>query len=125
MLNMAYHPLNLALRFLLELSTLASLGFWGLQTGNGFSAWLLMVAVPALAAVMWGTFAVPGDPSRSGKAPVPVPGPIRLALELAFFASAISALFQVGAPQLGWVMSVLVLLHYTLSYDRILWLLKK
>jgi hypothetical protein len=122
---LAYHPINLAFRFLLELSALAALGFWGWHPGDSIRNWLLMLVVPALAAVMWGTFAVPDDPSRSGKAPVPVPGPIRLALELAFFASAISALLQVGAAQLGWTMSVLVLLHYALSYDRILWLLKK
>ncbi|MFC1483828.1 YrdB family protein [Candidatus Neomarinimicrobiota bacterium] len=122
---MAYHPLNQALRFLLELSALAALCVWGWHPGDSLHHWLLMLVVPALAAVIWGVFAVPGDPSRSGKAPVPVPGPIRLALELAIFASAISALFQVGAPQLGWAMSVLVLLHHALSYDRILWLLKK
>jgi hypothetical protein len=122
---MAYHPLNLALRFLLELSALAALGVWGWRSGDGLHRWLLMLVVPALAAVIWGVFAVPGDPSRSGKAPVPVPGAIRLALELVFFVTAISALFQVGAPQLGWAMSVLVLLHHALSYNRILWLLKK
>lgn len=122
---MAYHPLNLTLRFLLELSALVALGFRGWHTNGSIPGWLLMLAIPLLAAVIWGIFAVPDDPSRSGKAPVPVPGPIRLALELAIFAVAISALFQISAPRLGWIMSVLVLLHYALSYNRIFWLLKK
>lgn len=122
---MAYHPLNLALRFLLELAALVALGFWGWHADSRIPGWLLMLAVPLLAAVMWGTFAVPGDPSRSGKALIPVPGPIRLALELTIFATAISALFQIGALRLGWIMSILVLLHYTLSYNRIFWLMKK
>jgi hypothetical protein len=122
---MAYHPLNQALRFLLELAALAALGVWGWQAGESPLRFLLVLGVPALAALMWGVFAVPDDPSRSGRAPVPVPGSIRLALELAIFASATSALFQVNYPRLGWAMGILVLIHYTLSYNRVIWLLKQ
>lgn len=77
------HPINLALRFALELSALAALGAWGWGRGSGWTAAALAIGLPLAAAVVWGTFAVIGDPSRSGKAPVPVPGPVRLALEVA------------------------------------------
>jgi hypothetical protein len=58
-----------------------------------------MILIPLLAATAWGVFNVKGDPSRSGKAPVPVPGIVRLLLELAFFGSATLALFQ-SRPEL-------------------------
>ena len=35
---MSAHPLNLALRFLLELAAWASMGYWGWKRGTG---WLL------------------------------------------------------------------------------------
>ena len=75
--------------------------------------------------MLWGTFAVPGDPSRSGKAPVPVPGILRLVLELALFGFAAWALYDSGSPMLALVLAVLTLIHYALSYDRIAWLVRQ
>lgn len=40
----------------------------------------LALGIPGVAAVLWATFRVPNDP---GRAPVPVPGIVCLALELA------------------------------------------
>lgn len=65
------------------------------------------------------------DPSRSGKAPVPVSGVVRLVLEIVFFAFAAWALFALGAEQAAWVFGGLSLFHYAISYDRILWLIKQ
>lgn len=118
----ASHPLNLAVRFLLELIALFALGRWGWTQGEGALGYVLALGIPLLAALLWGTFAVPGDPSRSGGAPVPIPGVARLLLELAFFAAAASALFATGAATFGWLFSSAVLLHYAISYDRIHWL---
>ncbi|MBN2245139.1 MAG: DUF2568 domain-containing protein, partial [Candidatus Aminicenantes bacterium] len=39
---------------------------------------------------LWGTFRVPGDSSSSGKAPIPIPGFLRLFLELVIFSLAFS-----------------------------------
>ena len=121
---MGSHPINLAVRFVLELSTLAALGVWGWQRGDGWSAIALAVGLPVLAAVMWGTFAVAGDPSRSGSAPIAVPGIARLAMELAMFALATWALYDVGAYWLSLAMGAVVLVHYLTSYDRVVWLLR-
>lgn len=115
--------LNLALRFVLELCGLAALGFWGWSQTGEWWRYLLMLGVPALGAAAWGTFAVRGDPSRSGKAPVPVPGIARLALELAFFGFACWALYDAGATVSSLTLAAIVVVHYLLSYERVRWLL--
>ena len=91
---MASNPLNLAFRFILELTALVAIGYWGWMTGEGWTRWILMLGVPLIAAVLWGVFRVDNDP---GKAPVRVPGFLRLALELAYFAFAVWALSDAGA----------------------------
>lgn len=121
---MGFHPLNLALRFLLELSALFALGRWGYHSAAGALRYLFALGVPLCAASAWGVFAVPGDPSRSGQAPVAVPGVVRLLLELAFFGFASWALARTDQARLGWTFAAVVLLHYALSYDRLTWLLR-
>ena len=120
---MSQNPLNLVLRFLLEIVALLALGAWAKAQFPGMLGFVLMILIPLIAAVFWGTFNVKDDPSRSGKAPVPVPGFIRLLLELFFFGSATWALFAFN-PTYGWIFGLVVLAHYILSYDRIAWLLK-
>jgi len=119
---MGSHPLNLAFRFLLELVALFAMGYWGWRIGDGWLRWLLMLGVPLLAAVLWGVFRVDNDP---GRAPVRVPGVLRLVLELAYFAFAVWALRDAGAVAASWLLGGAVLLHYAISYDRILWLLRQ
>ncbi len=122
---MGTHPVNLALRFLLELLTLLSAGYWGWKQYNGLLQWVVMLGLPLLLAAIWGTFAVPGDPSRSGNAPIPTPGTVRLILELAFFALGSWAMHRSGFEKSGWIFMTVVLIHYLISYDRIVWLLKQ
>jgi hypothetical protein len=124
-MNLSAHPLVLATRFLLELSALAGFARFGFQLGTGSVRYAGAIALPLCAALIWGLFAVPGDPSRSGKAPVPVPGALRLALELAFFAAAAWALFATHARNLGLAFTLLVLLLHLVSLDRIAWLLRR
>ena len=89
---MGSHPINLASPFLLEIAALLIFGLWGWGQSEGVLRFIFALGVPLLAAVLWGTFAVPDDPSRSGKAPIPIPGAIRLVLELAFFWLAVRVL---------------------------------
>jgi hypothetical protein len=121
---MAKNPLNLLIRFLLEMLALVLLGYWGWSQAGGWLRYLLAIGIPLGAAVLWGTFNVPDDPSRSGRAPVRVPGWLRLFLELAFFAFAAWGLYDAGSELFALIFAAIVLVHYAISYDRILWLLK-
>lgn len=121
---MSQNPLNLAVRFLLELVALYAIGRWGWVDHEGALRYLLVIGLPLAAAAIWGTFRVPADASANGKAPVPTPGWARLLLEIAFFSFATWCFPASGAERMGWVFGGVSLLHYILSYDRILWLLK-
>ena len=118
---MANHPLNLTLRFVLELIGLFALSYWGWTQHTGAARYLWAVGGPLLAAALWGTFRVPGD---HGHTPVIVPGPVRLGLEALYFSAAVWAFFAADRQTWGWSLAVAVLLHYLVSYDRVLSLLK-
>lgn len=121
---MAYHPINVAVRFLLEVAALAAFAMYGWRlTDDGVLRVVLAVLLPFVAASLWGVFAVPGDPSRSGSAPVPIPGSARLVLELLFFAGAAWALSQRSTVWAAALAGVTVI-HYTVSLERILWLIR-
>lgn len=122
---MGTNPINLAVRFILELTALFAFGYWGWSQHEGGMRFILAIGLPILAMALWGTFAVLDDPSRSGLAPVPVSGIIRLALELAFFALATWAFFASGRSSWGIIFGIVVFVHYLISYDRIAWLLKQ
>lgn len=96
--------------FLLELSALACLGYWGFQTGQG---WIFKIALgigaPLLAAVLWGTFVAP-------KASIPVSVPVRIMLQLLVFGTAAAALYASGHPKLAAAFIVIVLVVLTLNY---------
>ena len=119
------HPANLALRFLLELVALFALGWWGWSLTDNWLRFALAILFSLVAATIWGTFAVPDDPSRSGEAPVVVRGWIRLGLELIVFGTAVIGLASVGRGSFAIVFMVVVVAHYLLSIDRIRWLLER
>ena len=122
---MGSNPINLIIRFTLEMGALFIFGLWGWKSTSAPLRTLLTVGLPVFAALAWGVFNVPGDPSRSGKAPVPVPGFVRLMLELLIFGAACWVLFDLGYKTLGWIGGIIVLIHYGVSYDRIMWLLRQ
>ena len=122
---MSSNPLNLALRFILELATIASVCGWCVKQSSGWMQTLLPIGAAVLLSAIWGIFAVPNDPSRSGNAPVPTPGVIRLIIELLFFGLGICAAYALGYINLSVIFGVLVVFHYLVSYDRIKWLLSQ
>jgi hypothetical protein len=117
---MSQNPLNLALRFALELCILAAVGRWGWMQG-GAARWALAVALPLAAAALWGVFRVPND----GGAPlVQVGGAVRLAIEALLFAAATAALIGAGHRRLAMAFAAITILHYAVSYDRVASLLR-
>ena len=114
---------NLALRFALEMGALIGLGVAAWQSTDGTVQWIAAIAVPLVAAVLWGTFNVLDDPSRSGEAPVEVAGWIRLVLESTILGCGAIAIGIVGGPIAGIGFAALVVVHYTASWSRIQWLM--
>jgi len=118
---MANNPLNLALRFLLELVALGGLALLGWTLGG--EGWELLPAIglPVAAAAAWGTFRIPNDP---GPAPVTVPGPVRLALEVAFFGGGVAGFAVAGHGTVELALGLVTAAHYLASYDRVVRLLR-
>ncbi len=117
-----FHPVNLSFRFVLELGALALLAWGGYVIGTGFLRWVLAIGLPLLAATAWATFNVPGDGSRSGQAPVPVPGFVCLLVEFDVFAAAV-IIGWFASPRIAVVFGIAVVIHYALSIDRIRFLM--
>jgi hypothetical protein len=86
-------PLNLPLKFLLELGALAAVGLWGASVVGGVAAALLAVGLPVVVAVLWGAFAAPRARRR-------LPLRLRAPFELGGFALAAVALWL--AASAGW-----------------------
>ena len=122
---MGSHPVNLMLRFLLEIAAIAAVGIWGWKQGADWVRFLWAFLLPILLMAVWGIFAVPEDPSRSGNAPIAVPGWLRLLIELAIFTFATLVLYDIGFLLSSIVFAGICLLHYIASYDRVIWLLKR
>lgn len=90
---------NLALRFLLEMCTLVALAYWG------FTAFLpLAVIAPLAAALTWGTFVAPKAKKRLGD-------PLRLVVEVVFFAAGVVALLLSGLVVLAVLFALAAAVH--------------
>ena len=116
---------NLVFRLFLEIAALGGFGVLTWSLFSGLWRYLAVIVVLGTLMTLWGVFAVPGDPSRSGNAPVPVPGLFRLGLELAILLGGAYAFHRSGYNLLALTLAVLILLHYMLSTERIVWLLQQ
>ena len=107
---------------MLEVCAVVAYGYWGwaVHTGLSGAAWALGMMV--VAATVWDAFQVPGDANL--RATVAVPGWVRLTLEAGYFAGAAAALAGAGVPEIGLCFLLLVSVHYTLTYRRVVWLFR-
>ena len=97
--------LNLAVRFLLELCMLAAVAFWGFKTQNNWLMKILLgIGLPVLIAILWGMFLAPRATHRLSGVPF-------FALELALFSTGVFSLFAGGAPTLGWVYTITLIVN--------------
>jgi hypothetical protein len=100
--------LNLALRFGLELSLLAAVGYWGFRLQASWPMKILLgIGLPVLVAIAWGLFVAP-------KATYALSGPLHLGVELGLLALGAGALFASGKPTLSWVYTIAVIANKTL-----------
>ncbi len=122
---MGSNILNLILRFFLEVFALLSFGMWGWKRFDGVLKIIVIIAVPIFFMAVWGVFTVSNDPSRSGNTIIETPGMVRLIIELFMFSLAVAALFSGGYKIASIIFGSLVIFHYVISYDRILWLITR
>jgi quinol-cytochrome oxidoreductase complex cytochrome b subunit len=101
---------NLALRFILELCTLAALGYWGFHTGNGLITKIgLGIGAPLLLAIVWAMLGSPG-------APVKLSAPFHLLLELVVFGVPAIALYASGKQGLALMYGLAVVMNRILMF---------
>lgn len=122
---MTKNPLNLAVRFLLEVASIITMGVWGYNRSDSATGIIYAIILPLGFALLWGIFAVKDDPSRSGNTVLPTPGILRLFLELFLFAAATWMMRDLAYDPIWWIFGLIVLIHYIISYDRVSWLLKQ
>lgn len=115
------NPINLGLRFLLELVMLGIVACWGYHHFAGWPGVAAAIVFPVGAATLWGVFRIPNDPRP---APVAIPGPLRLLLEWALFAWAVWALEDLGQDTGAWLLGGVLVAHYLVSYDRTIAMLR-
>lgn len=119
-------PWNLALRFVVELGSLIGLGVGAWTVGSsaaGPGGGALGLLVPIVGAVAWGTFNVEGDPSRSGRAPVPVSGGVRLAIEILIFLAGATGWMAAGRPAVALALLTAAAVTSIVAHERTRWLL--
>lgn len=115
------HPLNLGVRFLLEIALVVIFAYWAWNKFDGIFKYMLSFLLPVIGISIWAIFKVEGDP---GKAIVAIPGWLRLILEAILFVSAFYMLRSVNLTKWSLLFLVVTVIHYLASYDRIIWLLK-
>lgn len=100
---------NLALRFLLELSAIGLVAYWGWRAGPGAWSWVLAVAAPLVVIAVWWLFVAP-------KAAIELARPARFAIELGVWTAAAAALWATGHERLGVAFLVVAVASGTLNY---------
>ncbi len=102
-------PANDGLRFLLELSVLASLGYWGFANFSGALRWVIGLGAPVSAAFVWGVFLSPKGSRRAND-------PVRLPLELVIFGAGVAALAAARSTPLALAFGAVVAVHLGLTF---------
>ncbi len=92
---------SLAVQFAAELVVLAALAVWGYGAVDGAGRYALMVAAPAVAAVVWGVFGAPRGPRH-------LTGLGRRILQVGFFGAGALALAGAGHPLAAAAFAVVV-----------------
>jgi Protein of unknown function (DUF2568) len=100
---------NLGLRFLLELSALAAVGYWGWKAGDGATRWALAGAAVVAIGAVWALFVSP-------KATIEVSRPLQLAIELAVWVAAGTALLAAGHTGLALAFVAVAVVSGSLNY---------
>lgn len=118
----ALPPVQAGLRFVIEIAALVCWGGFGSTLSAGSTRWVWALALVVAAAVVWGTFRVPGDLSASGRAPIAVTGLVRLVLEVDILVGAGVLALVFWNRALGAAVIVAAVVHYAATRRRVRWL---
>ncbi len=101
----ALKMINAGIRFLLELSLLAALGYWGFSSQPTLLMKILLgIGLPIVVAFLWGLFVSP-------RAAIQVSASLHLILEITLMGLGSAALFLSHKPTLAWIYTVLVIIN--------------
>ncbi len=103
----ALKDVNLAVKFLLELCAVAAFAFWGASLDGVLVSVVAGIAAPALAVVLWGSFAAPRSSRR-------LPTRARVPFELGVFALAAAALFALDVTAIAIAFATVVAVNAVL-----------
>ena len=112
---MGSHPLNPATRLLLELVALGPLAAFGYRLTKSSWCWATTIVVRSIAALIWVTFKLAADSSRSGAGVGVGPAMHRTS----GFCSAGCAMHRVWPAWSLRVFAGMLALHHVLSDDRV------
>jgi hypothetical protein len=108
---------------LIEVAAVLAYGYWAWAVHTGSVRFVWALGVMLVAWLVWDLFRVPGD--GFPRPTVAIPGWARLIIEAGYFTGAGTALVATGAAGLGIAFLLLVAVQYSLTYRRLLWLLRE
>jgi hypothetical protein len=104
--------INLGVRFLLEMSMLAAIGYWGFKTHSSWPMKILFgIGLPILMAVIWGYFMAPRSTHRLSGVPFTV-------MDIILLGSGAVALYASGQTSLAGIYAVVLFISEIL---RLVW----
>lgn len=110
--------------FLLEVVGLIGIGRWGWQLGTS-TPWSLSLSalLVAITSAIWALCRTPGFVPAGGDPAVPVPGPVRVAIEFGFYALGAWGLWVSGWQVASFVLMIGVVIVSFALRDRLIALL--
>jgi len=113
---MSKHPLNLSLRFALEIAAILLTAYWGWENFSGPIRIATVIFIPLLLMTLWGGFRYPKDHGKGFKK---VSGKTRLAIEAFVLSVPIVLNFSAGNYFIPLIFFSFIVFHYILSQDRL------
>ena len=110
-----------AAQFAMELASLLGIGLIGWHLGNkGILGAILAVAFILLTGTIWGRFRTPGFVPTGRDPDNPVPGKVRIAIELGAYLLGIFGIWWSGRETTAYVVIGIMVVTLLLSYQRLI-----
>lgn len=108
-------------QFAMELASLMGIGLIGWHLGNkGILGAFLAVVFILLMGFVWGRFRTPGFVPTGREPDHPVSGPVRIAIELAVYATGIFGIWWSGRESTTYIVIGVMVLTLLLSHKRLI-----